>query len=76
MGAFAKLGSCCAWPRPCGGQAKVVSTRLNLRNGTTDVGGVCNFLGSVSLQQKFETTTALGQTSVTALCYISVLFRK
>jgi len=49
-----------------------------------DVKGVCNFLGSVSSQQKFEVTdvkppwhvTALGQISVTAPCYSSVLFRK
>ena len=51
------------------------------------VRGVCNFLGSVSLQQKFEMiyqhyspridcVTALGQISVTASCYSSVLFRK
>ena len=51
------------------------------------VRGVCNFLGSVSSQQKFEATdqcyspltdhvTALGQSSVTAPCYSSVLFRK
>ena len=51
------------------------------------VSGVCNFLGSVSSQQKFEATdqcyspltdqvTALGQISVTAPCYSSVLFRK
>ena len=42
--------------------------------------GVCNFLGSVLSQQKFEmsdiSVTALGQTSVTAPCYTSVLFRK
>ena len=36
------------------GQAKVVSARLNPRNSTIDVIGVCNFLGSVLLQQKFE----------------------
>ena len=46
------------------------------------VRGVCNFLGSVSSQQKFEATDvkALGVSqfldSVTALCYSSVLFRK
>ena len=38
VGAFAKVGSCCAWPPPCGGHAEVVSARLNLRNGTIDVG--------------------------------------
>ena len=47
------------------------------------VGGVCNFLGCVSSHQKFEVTdprtdrvTALGQISVTAPRYSSVLFRK
>ena len=38
------------------GQAEVVSPRLNLRNGTIFVRGVCNFLASVSPQQKFEAT--------------------
>ena len=54
--------------------------------------GECNLLGSVSSQQKFEATDvkalsmsqlsdrlcyiALGQISVTALCYSSVLLRK
>ena len=33
-GAFAELHFCCAWPLPHGGQANVVSARLNLRNGT------------------------------------------
>ena len=56
VGAFAELGSCCAWPPPCGGQAKGVSARLNPRNSTTDVRGVCKFLSSVLLQQKFEVT--------------------
>ena len=31
-------------------------SQLNPRNGTIDVRGVCNFLGSVSLKQKFEAT--------------------
>ena len=53
-GAFADLGFCCAWPLPHRSQDKVVSARLNLRNGTIDDRGVCNFLGSVSSQQKFE----------------------
>ena len=48
------LASCCAWPRPCKGLAKVVSARLKLRNSTTYTREVCNFLDSVSLQQKFE----------------------
>ena len=54
MGAFTELGFCCAWPLLYGGQAEVVSARLNPRYGTIDFGGVCNFLGSVSLQQKIE----------------------
>ena len=37
-----------------GGHAEVVSARLNQSQGTIDAGGVCNFLGSVSSQQKFE----------------------
>ena len=53
-GAFTDLGFCCVWPWPLVGQAKVVSARLNPRNSTIDVIGVCNFLGSVLLQQKFE----------------------
>ena len=51
------------------------------------LGEECNFLGSVLSQQKFEVTdqhyspqtdhvTALGQISVIAPCYSSVLFRK
>ena len=36
-GAFTELGSCCAWPPPCGGHTEVVSARLNLSNGTIDV---------------------------------------
>ena len=55
-GAFTKLGFCYLWPGPHGGQAEVVSARLNPRNGTIDVMGVCNFLGPVLLQQKFEAT--------------------
>ena len=38
------------------GPSQIVSARLNLRNGTIYVKGVCNFLGSVSPQQKFEAT--------------------
>ena len=56
MGDFAELGFSCAWPPPCGGRTEVVSARLNPSHGTIDVGGVCNFLGSVSSQQKFEVT--------------------
>ena len=55
-GAFAKLGSCCPWLPSYKGQAEVVSARLNPRNGTINVRGVCNFLSSISSQQKFEAT--------------------
>ena len=49
--AFTELRFCCAWsPR------RGCSARLNMRSGTKYVRGVCNFLGSVSLQQKFEAT--------------------
>ena len=51
---LAKLGFCCAWPPLYWQQAKVVSARLNPSHGTRDVGGVCNFLSSVSPQQRFE----------------------
>ena len=54
MGACIELGFCCAWPLSHGGQAEVVSARLNSRNSTIDVGGVCNIHDSVLLQQKFE----------------------
>ena len=64
-GAFAELGFCCAWPLPHA--AKVVSARLNTRNGTTDVWGVCSFLGSVSAYQKLE---AIARPSVTAQFYL------
>ena len=53
-GAFPVLGFCCAWPPSHGGQAEVLSARLNPRNGTIDVGDVCNFLCSVSSQKKYE----------------------
>ena len=56
VGVFTELGFFCVWPWPRGGQAEVVSARLNPSNGTIDVMGVCNFLGSVLLQQKFEAT--------------------
>ena len=65
--AFAELGFCCAWPLPGVGQTEVVSARLNLSHGTRYFGEMCNFFGSVSLQQKFE---AMDQ------CYSSVLFGK
>ena len=54
MRAFAELGFCCAWPLPRRGRAEVVSARLDPSHGTINVRRVCNFLGFVSLQQKFE----------------------
>ena len=36
------------------GQAGVVSVRLSLSHSTRNVRGMCNFLGSVSPQQRFE----------------------
>ena len=66
---FAELGFCCAWPLPGVGQTEVVSARLNLSHGTRYFGEMCNFFGSVSLQQKFE---AMDQcySSVTAQSFI------
>ena len=55
-GAFTELGFCCAWLLPRGAQAEIVSARLNPRIDTIYVRGVCNFLGSISLQQTFEVT--------------------
>ena len=55
-GGFAELDFCCVWSLPHSDWAEVVSTRLNPRKGTRDVRAVCNFLGSVSLQQIFEVT--------------------
>ena len=52
--AFTELDFCCAWCLPHWGQAEVVSARLNLRHSTRYVLGVCNFLGSVSLEQRFD----------------------
>ena len=51
------------------GTAEVVSARLNLSYGTIDVRGVCNFLGSVSSQQK------IGATDVKALSMSQLLDR-
>ena len=62
-GAFPKLGFCCAWPL---GRAKVVSARLNPRNITIHVGGVCNFLSSVSPKQNLEAK------GVTAQFYLAI----
>ena len=71
-GAFSELGFCCAWPPPHEGWADFVSARLDLRNGTVDIGGVCHFLSLVLLQQKFEATDrpVLGL-SVTAQLYLA-----
>ena len=52
-GTFTELGFCCVWPPPHRGRAEVVSARLNL-NGTRDVRCMCNFLSSVSPQQRFK----------------------
>ena len=71
-GAFADLGFCWVWPLPHGGRAEVVSTRLNLSHGTIDIGGVCNFLGSGSPQQKFEAKDgSVLQFCVTAQFYLA-----
>ena len=48
LGTFSELGFWCVWPLPCGSSGtKVISARLNPRNGTIYVGGVCSFLTSV-----------------------------
>ena len=71
-GAFNELGFCCAWPPPHEGWADFVSARLDLRNGTIDIGGVCHFLSLVSLQQKFEATDRpVLQLGVTAQFYLA-----
>ena len=60
---------------------------INLVLVFLSVGGVCNFLSSVSSQQKFEEmdqryslqtnrVTVLGQISVTAPCYTQFYLRK
>ena len=65
------LGVLCAWPLPRGGQADVVSARLNPSHGTIDVRGVCNFLGSVPSQQNSEVTDGpVLQPRVTAQFYL------
>ena len=71
-GAFAELGFWCAWPLPHRVQAEVVSFRLNLSHGTIYVRGVCNFLGPVSPQQRFEATDGPAlQLFVTAQFYLA-----
>ena len=59
MGAFAELGFCSVWPLPCGSRVEVVTARLNPSHGIICVREVCNFLGSLSLQQKFEAMDGL-----------------
>ena len=56
-------------PPPCKGRAVVVSDRLNLSQGTRDVRGMCNFLSSVSPQQRFEVADQC-YSSVTAQSFI------
>ena len=46
-----ELGFCCAWPPPHGGWAKIASARLHPGHSNRYVGGLCNFLSSVLLQQ-------------------------
>ena len=50
----AVLGLCLAGGGVGVGQAEVVSVRLSLSHSTRNVRGMCNFLGSVSPQQRFE----------------------
>ena len=65
------LGVLCAWPLPRGGQADVVSARLNPSHGTIDVRGVCTFLGSASSQQKVQVTDGqVLQPHITAQFYL------
>ena len=78
------MGFWCAWPPPCGDRAKIVSAKLNPSHGARYVGGVYNFLGSVSPQQKFEaadqcfssvTAQFKWQTSVTAWLQLSFIWQ-
>ena len=84
MWVFTKLGFCCAWPPPCGGRAKIVSAKLNPSRRARYVGGVYNFLDSVSPQQKFEvadqcfssvTAQFKWETSVTAWLQLSFIWQ-
>ena len=89
--AFAELGSCCAWPPPCGGRAEVVSARLNQSHGTIDVRecAISLVLSRHNKNLKLRTlkpsachtsqtdhVAAHEQISGAAPCYSSVLFRK
>lgn len=70
-GAFTELGFCCAFPSPCRGQAEGVPARLNPSHSIIYVWEVCNFLDSVSLQQKFEALDRpVLQLHVTAQLYL------
>ena len=51
---FRRVGLLLCFASALRGRTEVVSARLNPRNGTIDVGGACNFLGSVLPQQKFD----------------------
>ena len=51
------------------GQVEVLSARLNPRHGTRYVEGVCNFLSSVSPQQRYEMVDQC-YSSVTAQSFI------
>ena len=76
-GAFTQLGFCCVFPSPCRGQAEVISARLNPSHSIIYVREVCNFLVSVSLQQKFEALDGpVLQLHVTAACYSLVVFAR
>ena len=66
---FIKLSFHSTPPPLSKGRAVVVSARLNLSHGTRDVRGVCNFLGSVSPQQRFEMADQC-YSSVTAQSFI------
>ena len=61
--AFTESGFCCVWPPPLGGQAKVVSARLNLRNSTRDIRECVIFLvlscHSKNLKQQTSVTDQL-----------------
>ena len=67
-GSFCWVGLLLCLPSTSRDQAEVVSAKLSLRNGTIDVGGVCNFLGPVSPQQKVE---AMDGSGVTAQFYLA-----
>ena len=51
---FCQVGSCCVWYLLHWGQAEVILVRLHPGHSTRYLRGMWNFLGSVSLQQRFE----------------------